>query len=342
MWIQILAPVLVLTAIVLGLAGFVLLARSWLEPRGLVEIDVNGERRLEVNAGNQLLWALAEHAIYLPAACGGRGTCGQCRVTVRSGGGSALPTEAAHISSADAEAGMRLACMVKVREALRIEVPRETLAVRRWVCRVVSNRNVATYLKELTLRLPEPERLAFTAGDYVLLEAPPHRLRFKDFDIDEPYRENWAASGLRELESATREPAVRAYSLANPPQEDDRAVLVVRIAPPPASAPAAPPGRVSSYIFGCKPGDEVSISGPFGEFHVADGEGEIVFIAGGAGIAPIRSMILDQLVRDSARKMTFWYGCRDVQDLCYYAELGALAEKHARFEFHVALSSPRP
>jgi Na+-transporting NADH:ubiquinone oxidoreductase subunit F len=224
---------------------------------------------------------------------------------------------------------------------MRIDVPREILDVQRWVCTVTSNRNVATYLKELTLRLPEPERLTFTAGDYVLLEAPAHRLRYRDFDIDAPYRESWAASGLLDLESVTREPTVRAYSLANPPRESDRAVLVVRVAPPPSSAPAASPGRVSSFIYGCKPGDEVSISGPFGDFHVTDGEHEIVFIAGGAGIAPIRSMIHDQLSGGSPRKMTFWYGCRDAQDLCYYDELEGLAETHPNFELHVALSSPR-
>lgn len=342
MLVQIVAPVIVFTAVVLGLAVFVLLARSWLEPHGPVEIDVNGERRLTVDAGGQLLWALAEQAIYLPAACGGRGSCGQCRVTVHAGGGSVLPTEAVHISAREAEAGVRLACMVKVRENMRIEVPREILGVKRWDCEVLSNRNVATYLKELTLRLPDPERLAFTAGDYVLLEAPAHRIRYRDFDIDEPYRGAWTASGLLALESVTREPTVRAYSLANPPQQNDRAVLVVRIAPPPSSAPAAPPGRASSFIFGCKPGDEVSISGPFGDFHVTDDEREIVFIAGGAGIAPIRSMILDQLSRGTSRKMTFWYGCRDAQDLCYYDELQGLAERHPNFEFHVALSSVRP
>ena len=210
------------------------------------------------------------------------------------------------------------------------------------VCRVLSNRHVAAYLKELTLRLPDSERIAFTAGDYVLLDAPPHRIAYRDFDIDPVYRDDWVANGLLDLHSLTRQTVVRAYSLANPPLEHDRAVLVVRIALPPSSAPGAPPGQASSYIYGLRPGDEVSISGPFGEFHVADTDREIVFIAGGAGIAPIRSMILDQLAKHTTRKMSFWYGCRDEQDMCFHAEFERAAAEHDNFAYHVALSSPRP
>jgi Na+-transporting NADH:ubiquinone oxidoreductase subunit F len=339
---QIAIPIVVSTGVVLALCAFVLAARRQLVPTGIVAIDVNGQRVLEVNAGARLLWTLAESGIYLPAACGGRGTCGQCRVTVTSGGGSPLPTELVHIRAAEAAAGVRLACMLRVREAMSISVPRSVLEVRRWVCTVVSNRNVSTYMKELVLRLPDAERIRFHAGDYVLLDAPAHRLKFRDFDIDAAFMDEWRRQRLFDLESVAREASTRAYSLANPPQEDDRLVLVVRIAtPPPSAPPACPPGRVSSYIFGLKPGDSASIAGPFGEFHVADSSAEIVFIAGGAGIAPIRSMVLDQLSRGSGRKMSFWYGSRDIQDLCYEEEFERAAEQNETFEFHVALSMPR-
>lgn len=342
MLLQIAVPIVVFTGVVLALAALVLAARHRLEPTGIVAIDVNGERVLQVSAGDKLLWTLADSGIYLPAACGGRGTCGQCRITVTAGGGVPSPTEGAHITPADAAAGCRLACMLKVREAMSVVVPRSVLDVQRWTCTVASNRNVATFLKELVLELPPAEHLAFKAGEYVLLEAPPHRLAFSDFDIDDAYRNEWERSGLLRLESTAKQPTLRAYSLANPPQQSDRAVLVVRIAPPPATAPPdTPPGRASSYIFGLKPGDSVAISGPFGEFHAADGDAEMILIAGGAGIAPIRSIILDQLARGTKRKLSFWYGARDLGDLCYRDEFERLAEQHANFEYHVALSSAR-
>jgi Na+-transporting NADH:ubiquinone oxidoreductase subunit F len=338
---QIVVPAAVFTIIVLALAALVLAARRRLEPTGLVTIGVNGTRVLEVSAGRSLLWTLAENGIYLPAACGGRGTCGQCRVTVTSGGGPVLPTEDAHIDAAEQAAGVRLACMLKVRGPLSIVVPQPALSTQRWQCTVLTNRNVGTYLKELVLQLPAGERIRFAAGDYVLLEAPPHRLAFREFVIDADYRDDWNHNNLFGLTSVTSAATVRAYSLANPPQQDDRIVLVVRIATPPASAPAAPPGRASSYIFSLKPGDIVSISGPFGEFHATDTGKEMVLIAGGAGIAPIRSIILDQLARGTGRKMSLWYGARDARDLCYVQELREEARRHPTFACHMALSSPR-
>jgi Na+-transporting NADH:ubiquinone oxidoreductase subunit F len=339
---EIVIPILLLTAIVVGLAALVLLARHWLEPQGQVTIEINGDRKLMVKAGEPLLWALAEQGIYLPAACGGRGSCGQCRIKVLTGGGPMLANESVHIDRQQADDGMRLACMVKLRGPTRIEIPSAVLGARRWECTVLANRCITTFLKELTLTLPAPERIHFAAGDYVLLEAPPHRVAFRDFSIDPPFRKTWEDSGLLSLESVSADSVTRAYSLANPPQQDDRIVLVVRIAPPPRTAPAAPPGCVSSYVFSCAPGDTVAISGPFGSFHVADGDGELIFIAGGAGIAPIRAMLLDQFARGVRRKMSFWYGCRDTQDLCYYDELNELARLHDNFDFHVALSSARP
>jgi Na+-transporting NADH:ubiquinone oxidoreductase subunit F len=232
--------------------------------------------------------------------------------------------------------------MLKVREAMSVTVPQSVLDARRWTCTVASNRSVATFIKELVLTFPAGEHISFNAGEYVLLDAPPHRLAFRDFAIDAQFRDDWARSGLLELESVVREPAVRAYSLANPPQQSDRAVLVVRIAPPPATAPAGtPPGHASSYIFSLNAGDSVSISGPFGEFHATDNEREMILIAGGAGIAPIRSIILDQLARATGRKLSLWYGSRDLHDICFAQEFERLAAQHDNFEYHVALSNPR-
>jgi Na+-transporting NADH:ubiquinone oxidoreductase subunit F len=341
MLIQLVAPVVVFTVLVLLLTALVLAARHRLEPGGSVVITINDERTLEAEAGDRLLWALAEQGIYLPAACGGRGLCGQCRVTVHSGGGPLLPTESAQLRDEERAVGVRLACMLKVREPLRIVLPKTALDVQRWTCAVVSNRHVATYMKELVLQLPGNERIRFAAGEYVLLEAPPHHLAFRDFDIAPEYRNDWQHNRLFELESVTEEQVVRAYSLANPPQQDRQIVLVVRLATPPASAPMAPPGQASSYVFSLKPGDSVAVSGPFGEFHATDTSKEMLLIAGGAGIAPLRSIVLDQLARGTGRRLSLWYGARDVAELCYADELRAAAEVHPNFAVHVALSSPR-
>ena len=325
--VQIVAPVLVFTVVVLTLVSLVLAARRQLVPSGAVPITINGQREVEVVA----------------AACGGRGLCGQCRVRIDSGAGAVLATEAAHVDPDDAARGIRLACMVTVREPLRISVPQEILEVRRWECGVVSNRNVSTLLKELVLELPGEERIEFSAGDYVLVEAPPYHLAFRELAIDSAYRDEWRRLGLLDLESTTRAAVTRAYSLANPPQQDRSLMLIVRLAVPPAHAPAGtPPGCVSSYIFGLKPGDRVAVSGPFGEFHATDNEREMVLISGGAGLAPIRSIVLDQLARGTARKMSLWYGARDRRNLCYADEFEAAARDHENFEFHVALSSPLP
>jgi Na+-transporting NADH:ubiquinone oxidoreductase subunit F len=338
---QLVAPVIVFTALVLVLTALVLAARRRLEPSGTVTLTINNERTLEVDAGEKLLWALAAHGIHLPAACGGRGICGQCRVTVRSGGGPMLPTEAAHLRAEESAAGVRLACVVKIREPLRIVLSKAALEVQRWTCAVVSNRHVATYLKELVLALPGTEGIRFGAGDYVLLDAPPHRLAFRDFDVAAEYRDDWQRNRLFELESVTEDRTVRAYSLANPPQQNRQIVLIVRLATPPASAPTAPPGQASSYVFSLKPGDVVTVSGPFGEFHATDSNREMLLIAGGAGIAPLRSIVLDQLARGTGRRLSLWYGARDVDDLCYEGEFRAAAEAHPNFDLHVALSSPR-
>ena len=338
---EIAIPVVVFTGIVVVLAAFVLAARRSLEPTGVVTITVDGEGALEVDAGEKLLWALAAQGFFLPAACGGRGACGQCRVTVRAGAEPALPTEIAQLSSAEIEAGARLACMLKVRAPLTITLPQAARDVQRLDCTVLTTRSVSVYLKELVLKLPEERRLHFAAGAYVLVEVPPGRVAFRDFPLDATYRAEWQRNGLLGLVCDTRATAVRAYSLANPPQEDDRIALIVRIATPPATAPGAPPGHASSYLFSLEPGASVAVSGPFGDFRASDNDKEMVLIAGGAGIAPIRSIVLDQLARGTGRKMSLWYGVRDQLDLCYEREFRELAAGHANFEFHVALSSPR-
>jgi Na+-transporting NADH:ubiquinone oxidoreductase subunit F len=338
----IIVPVVVFTGIVVLLSLFVLAAHALLVPSGDVTIAVNGRTELRVEPGNKLLWTLAGRGILLPAVCGGRGTCGQCRVTVLRGGGPLLPTETAHIDRWEAAAGIRLACMVTVREDLEITVPADLLEAKRWRTTVRSNTNVAPLLTELVLSMPEAERLAFEAGDYVLLEAPAYSVAFRDFDVDADYREDWQRHRLFRLSSSSPEPVARAYSLANAPREDSIAKLLVRIAtPPPHAPPGTPPGRVSSYIFSLRPGDHVTISGPFGEFHASDSDREMLMLAGGVGIAPIRSIIVDQLERGASRKIGLWYGARDMRDLCFADEFDALAARHANFEWHAALSEPR-
>ncbi|MGI9257217.1 MAG: NADH:ubiquinone reductase (Na(+)-transporting) subunit F [Gammaproteobacteria bacterium] len=342
MLLEIIVPTAIFTAIVVILSALVLLARRRLEPSGPVSIDVNGEQTVSTEAGRRLLWALAENGIYLPAACGGRGTCGQCRVTVRSGGGPSLPTEALHIDAEALSKGARLACAVRIREDMQISLPTSILDVRQWSCEVISTRSVSTFIKELVLKLPEPDLMRFDAGAYVIVEAPPHEVRFQDLDIGETYQEDWHQSGLPELGSVTTTSTLRAYSLANPPQVDDRLVLLVRIATPPATAPpGTPPGQASSYLFSLSPGDRIAVSGPFGEFRARESGGEMIFIAGGVGIAPIRSIILDQLARGSSRKMSLWYGARARKDLCYIEDFEEAERQHENFELHVALSAPR-
>jgi Na+-transporting NADH:ubiquinone oxidoreductase subunit F len=339
----ILIPVIVFSSIVVLLAGIVLLARKVLSPSGTATITINAHARIEAAVGRKLLTVLAENGIYLPSACGGRGSCGQCRVAVTDGAPALLPNEAAYFSPQEALAGQRLACMLKIRGPLALKLPQTLLAVHRFDCTVASNLNLSTFLKELVLELPQGKRLEFEAGDYVMLEAPPYRLTYSDFDLGPDYRQEWHRLGLLELRSDIKEPTTRVYSLANPPQDDRRIVLVVRIAAPPASAAVGtPPGRVSSYLFGLKPGDTVSVSGPYGDFNVRETGKEMVLIGGGAGIAPLRSIILDQLARATGRKMSFWYGARDLKEVCYRAELEAAAAANASFEYHVALSDPRP
>jgi Na+-transporting NADH:ubiquinone oxidoreductase subunit F len=338
---QILISSVLLTAIILLLSVIVLLARQWLGFSGTAIVRSEDGRTFSVASGRRLLWVLAENGIHLPAACGGKGACGQCRVRILQGGPQLSQMGAEHIKPEDAEAGDRLACMVRVWNDLLISIGTVALEVDDWECDTVSNRSISVYLKELKLRLPAGERIEFEAGDYVQVEVPPYRLAFRDIDIAQPYAGEWARLGLFDLASTVAEPTVRAYSMANPPAQDREIHLVVRIATPPASAPiTTPPGRASSYLFSLRPGDRLTVSGPFGTFHATENDNEMVFIAGGAGIAPIRSIILDRLARQPSRRMSLWYGARDLQDLVYHQEFVSLAEQHGNFSIRVVLSNP--
>jgi Na+-transporting NADH:ubiquinone oxidoreductase subunit F len=338
---EITLAVILFTGIVISLAILILLARSRLVPSGDIRIVVNEERELAVPAGGKLLNALTAQNLFLPSACGGSGTCGQCKVTILEGGGSPLPTEAAHINKRDSASGVRLACQVNVDRDMRISVPEDVFGVNKWQCTVRSNNNVATFIKELVVELPQGEEMNFRAGGYIQIECPAYRLLYKDIDVDEQFRRDWEKFHLFELESVVAAPNVRAYSMANYPEEKDVVMLNVRIATPPPNAPAAPPGKMSSYIFGLKPGDKVLVSGPYGDFFAKETAAEMVFIGGGAGMAPMRSHILDQLLRiRTDRKLSFWYGARSLRQAFYKDDFDKLAEEHENFTWNLALSEP--
>ncbi|MEJ2514407.1 MAG: NADH:ubiquinone reductase (Na(+)-transporting) subunit F [Gammaproteobacteria bacterium] len=335
--------VLLFTLIVMTLVFIIVAARSRLVATGQVNILINDEKTVQSPVGQKLLGALADAKLFVASACGGGGTCGQCRVKVFEGGGAILPTETSLITKREAAAGDRLSCQVVVKQDMRIEVPREVFGIKRFKCRVRSNRCVATFIKELVLELPEGEDLNFRAGGYIQIEAPPHCVRYSDFEIPDKFREDWDRFDLFKFESHVDEHVMRAYSMANYPEEKGMVMLNVRIATPPPRMPDVPPGQMSSFIFGLNEGDEVTISGPYGEFFAKDTDNEMVFIGGGAGMAPMRAHIFDQLNRlNSTRKMSFWYGARSRREMFYVEDFDTLAEKHENFVWHVALSDPLP
>ena len=342
--LEIFYSVILFTAILLLLAFLILWVRARLVPQGDVNIRINGERELATPTGGRLLGTLADAGIFVPSACGGGGTCGQCRVKVLDGGGSLLPTEASVITKREAAEGERLACQMAVSQDLEIQLPEDVFGVQKWECTVRSNDNVATFIKELVLQLPESERLDFKAGGYIQIECDPHGLDYSDFEIGEEFRADWERFRLFELKSVVTEPTIRAYSMANYPEEDDIVMLNVRIATPPADAYGKiPPGIMSSFIFDLKPGDKVMVSGPYGEFLARDTDNEMVFIGGGAGMAPMRSHIFDQLKRlGSDRKITFWYGARSMREAFYVEEFDELEKQFENFTWHLALSDPLP
>ena len=332
------------TIVILALVLILMAARAKLVQSGDVTILINGdpEKALTTAAGSTLLNTLSSSQIFIPSACGGQGTCGVCRVTVKEGGGSLLPTEAGHISRGDARDGVRLSCQVKVKQDMEIEIPAEIFDVKRWKCKVRSNHNVATFIKELILELPEGESVPFRAGGYIQIECPPHTVDYRDFDVEDEYHSDWDQFDVWRFTSTVTEKVDRAYSMANYPEERGMIMLNVRIASPPPRLPDVPPGLMSSYIFNLKPGDEVTISGPFGEFFARDSDNEMIFIGGGAGMAPMRSHIFDQFRRlHSDRKVSFWYGARSLREAFYVEDFDSIQSENENFKWHLALSEPQ-
>lgn len=331
--------------IILILVVLILIAKRIMVNSGDVTIGINhdSEKSIKVPAGDKLLTSLASQGIFVPSACGGGGACGQCKVKVLNGGGDVLPIEYSHLSKRDIRDHWRLACQVGVRQDMEIEVPAAVLGVRKWQCTVLSNDNVATFIKELRLAIPEGEEVPFRAGGYIQIEAEPHTVYYKDFDIPDEYRGDWEKFHLLDLVSKVDTHITRAYSMASYPGEKGLIMLNVRIATPPLRDLTLPPGQMSSYIWSLKPGDKVTISGPFGEFFARETDNEMVFIGGGAGMAPMRSHIFDQLKRlDSKRKISFWYGARSLREAFYVDEFDKLAKEHPNFTWHLALSDPLP
>ncbi|OBU06066.1 NADH:ubiquinone reductase (Na(+)-transporting) subunit F [Morganella psychrotolerans] len=333
------------TLIVLALTALILFAKSKLVNTGDIKVEINGdaEKSFEAPAGDKLLNMLSNQGIFVSSACGGGGTCGQCRVTIKEGGGDILPTEMSHINKREAREGCRLACQVNVKQDLKIELPEEIFGVKKWECEVISNDNKATFIKELKLKIPDGEIVPFRAGGFIQIECPPHVVRYDEFDVPDEYRGDWDQFNLFRYVSDVKEQTVRAYSMANYPEEHGIILLNVRIATPPPRMPDAPPGIMSSYIWSLKAGDKVTISGPFGEFFAKETDAEMVFIGGGAGMAPMRSHIFDQLKRlHSKRKISFWYGARSKREMFYEEDFDQLQAENENFTWNVALSDAQP
>ena len=338
----------VFLVIVMLLVALLIFVRNKLIPQGKVKVNINGKEDLEVQPGSSLLSTLANEQIFLPSACGGKGSCGQCKCRVVEGGGSILPTETGFFSRKQIQDHWRLGCQVKVNENLKIAVPESILNIKKWECEVVSNHNVATFIKEFVVKLPEGESLQFEAGSYIQIDVPKVSVDYKDIDVDPEYRGDWDKLQLWDLQMRNPEPQFRAYSMANAPSEGNIVMLNVRIATPPFDRKAGKmmnvnPGICSSYIYSLKPGDKVMVSGPYGDFHVKDTDREMMFIGGGAGMAPMRSQIFDQIkTKQTQRKASFWYGGRSLRELFYVDDFTQLEKQHPNFSFHIALSEPKP
>ncbi len=342
----VLLGVFMFTVVILTLVAVLMAARNKLVAGGEVSIIINDDasKAIQVPTGGSLLNSLANNKIFIPSACGGKGSCGVCKVEVNEGGGAMLPTETSHITRGEARQGCRLSCQVKVKQNLKIHVPPEVFSVRQWNCKVRSNNNVATFIKELVLALPPGERVPFRAGGYIQITCPPYATLYRDFDIEQEFRPDWDKYHLWELTAGTDETVDRAYSMANFPEEKGIIMLNVRVATPPPRAPKeTPPGVVSSYIFSLKPGDEVTISGPFGDFFAKDTDAEMVFIGGGAGMAPMRSHIFDLFQRlQTDRKVSFWYGARSLREAFYIDHFDKIQAENPNFTWLLALSEPLP
>ena len=330
-------------ALQLLLVTIIVVAKKTLLPSGAITIKINDDKKFQAKPGGKLLTTLSEEGIILSSACGGGGSCGQCRCIIKDGGGSILPTEKGQINNRDAKLGVRLSCQVAVKRDLEIEVPPEMLDAKKWQCKVISNNNVATFIKELVIGLPEGDTVDFKAGGYIQIEVPPHTLEYQNFEIDDRFLSDWTKFKMFQYKSHVYNPVTRAYSMANYPGEKGVIKLNVRIASPPPGQEAIPPGQVSSYIFNLQPGDDVTISGPFGDFFMDDSDSEIILIGGGAGMAPLRSHVFDLFkAKRTNRKVSFWYGGRSLKEGFYTDEFEEIARKNDNFEFHLALSDPLP
>ncbi|MBL8896072.1 MAG: NADH:ubiquinone reductase (Na(+)-transporting) subunit F [Planctomycetes bacterium] len=331
------------TVVVLALVVMILAARTKLVASGPVKILINDQKTVEVSAGGKLLNVLADQGIFVSSACGGGGTCAQCKVKVFEGGGDILPTELNHINKRDAACGTRLSCQVAVKQNMKIEVPHEAFDSRKWHCTVRSNDNVATFIKELVLELPVGEAVDFKAGGYIQIERPPCTVEYKDFDVPQRFRDDWDKFNLWRYKSTTDEQVIRAYSMANYPGEKGIIMLNVRVATPPPRLPDVEPGKMSSFIFNLKKGDKVTISGPFGEFFIKDTQNEMIYIGGGAGMAPLRSHIFELFKnRKSNRKVSYWYGGRSLRELFYTEHFRGIEAEFPNFKYNIALSEPLP
>jgi len=334
--------VLVFTGVIVLLVVILSFVSAKLSPGGDVAVDINdGKQTLTVPTGQTLLSSLAGQEVFIPSACGGGGTCGMCKCVITDGGGTILPTETGFINKTDRRQGVRLACQVKVRQDMRIQLPEEVLDVRKWDCTVRSNNNVATFIKEFIVDLPKGETLNFRAGGYIQIDIPAYELAFNEFDVADEYRPDWDHFEFFDLTARSDEECFRAYSMANHPAEGNCVMLNVRIATPPRGM-HVPPGIASSYIFNLKPGDHVKVSGPYGEFFMKDSDREVVFVGGGAGMAPMRSHIFDLFhTKNSQRKVSFWYGARSRREIFYEEDFRAIEKEHDNFSFNIALSEPQ-
>jgi Na+-transporting NADH:ubiquinone oxidoreductase subunit F len=340
----IIAGVAMFVGSVLFFVAVILYARKLLVSSGEVTIEINDDpnKRVVVPAGGKLLQTLAGKGVFLSSACGGGGTCGQCRCQVNSGGGSILSTEVGHFTRGEIRENWRLSCQVAVKQDMKIHIPEDAFGVQRWECEVISNHNVATFIKELVLKLPPGQEVDFRAGGFVQLEIPPYEMDYKTIDVEKIFQDDWQRFNVWQYKSKVTEPTIRAYSMANYPEEKGVLKFNIRIATPPPRT-EFPPGKMSSYLFNLKAGDKLTVFGPYGEFFIKDTPAEKIWIGGGAGMAPLRSQIFDELKRRHQNyKMTFWYGARSLREMFYVEDFDGLQKEFPNFQWHIALSEPLP
>lgn len=344
----VLISMLVFFSVIILLVMVLLYAKKKLTPSGEVTLTINDEKELIVEPGSTVLTTLSENKIYLPSACGGGGTCAMCKCQVLEGGGSILPTEKDFFTRKEQQNNWRLGCQVKIKQDMKIRVPEEVMGIKKWECEVISNKNVATFIKEFVVKLPEGEELNFHSGGYIQIDVPKISVDFKDMDVEERFRDEWDKFNMWDLKMVNPEPTYRAYSMANHPAEGNIVMLNIRIATPPWDRAKGTfmnvnPGICSSYIFSRKPGDKVTVSGPYGEFFIKDTENEMVYIGGGAGMAPLRSHIFHLFhTAKTGRKVSYWYGARSLREVFYEPEFRKIEKEFPNFTFNIALSEPKP